>query len=151
MPQAKGKRKMDPYKRGLLKGPPECRKTEVVGKFVAVLNTRWEKRGLQLIAPYTRAVLTDEIHEFITTEERKVIPGDTVDSTATLGFVRIEEGGVVMVGDAVVIEGQGIGRIAGFDETHMPNHQNVVIRCKEKKTGFDLNVQPGQRVVIRKS
>jgi len=142
---------MDPYKRGLLKGPPECRKTEVVGKFVAVLNTRWEKRGLQLIAPYTRAMLTGEIHEFITTEEKKVTPGDMVNSTATLGFVQIETGGVIMVGDEVVIEGRGIGRIAGFDETHMPNHQNVVIRCKEKKTGFDLNVQPGQKIVIGKS
>lgn len=142
---------MDPYKRGLLKGPPECRKTEVLGKFVVVLNTCWEKRGLQLITPYTRAMLTNEIHEFITTEEKKVTPGDTVNSTATLGFVQIKKGGVIMVGDEVVIEGRGIGRIAGFDETHMPNHLNVVIRCKAKKTGFDLGIQPGQGIVIGKS
>ena len=33
-----------------------------------------------------------------------------------------------MVGDKVSVDGRHLGALAGFDETHMPNHMNIVVR-----------------------
>ena len=35
-----------------------------------------------------------------------------------------------MVGDDLKITGKSIGRIAGFDMTHMPNHMNVLVKAE---------------------
>ena len=98
-----------------------------------------KKRGLQLIPSYTRALLKNEIQELIITDEKKAGPRKKVNNISYLGFVRIEEGGIVAVGDKAYLEGIIIGEVAGFDETHMPNHWNIVIKSSKKATGIELN------------
>lgn len=139
---------VDPYKAGLAKGRPDCRKRNVIAELVVVLGTKRENRDLQLIAPCTRALVVNEIHELIITDEQGARPANKVDSIAYLGFAEIKQGGVIMVGDKVKVGNRIIGTIAGFDETHMPNHQNIVIRANTRKNGFELGVSVGEKIVI---
>ena len=137
---------MDPYI-GLKERSPS-RKSDVHAELVVVLSTKREDRGLKLITPHTRAVLRNEIHEFIITDEQEACPTATVDRVACLCFAEIKKGGIIAFGDKVMVEGRMIGEIVGFDETHMPNHMNVIIRANERKSGFELDVDVGQKMVI---
>ena len=51
-------------------------------------------------------------------------------------------------GDEVKINGQVIGKIAGFDETHMPNHYNIVIYGTDRISGNERNLDLNDEVVI---
>ena len=139
----------DPYKSGQFKKSPYYRKSDIEAKLVVTLTTTFETRGLQLIAQPSRCICTNSIHELIMTDEAGKGPGATVDRIAYVGFMDIKQGGVITVGDAVIVDGQCIGHIAGFDETHMPNHYNIVLYAPERKTGEDLDFFPGANVVIR--
>lgn len=129
---------MDPYKAGLMKKVPFSEKRKVFASLVAIMDMKVEKRGLQLILPFTRALLKGEIHELIITDEKDARPGERVDNISCLGFVEIERGGVVAVGDKVILEKRVVGKVVGFDKTHMPNHWNIVIRSPTKATGKEL-------------
>ena len=130
---------MDPYKIDLIEKVPFAKKNRVFSKLVAIMDMELKKRGLQLIPAYTRALQKNEIHELIITDEKKAGPNKKVNNISYLGFVRIEEGGIVAIGDKVSLEGKIIGEVAGFDETHMPNHWNIVIKSSKKATGIKLN------------
>jgi len=130
---------MDPYKINLIKKVPLAKKNRVFSKLVAIMDMEIKKRGLQLIPSYTRALLKNEIHELIITDEKNAGPRKKVNNISYLGFVRIEEGGIVAKGDKVYLEGKIIGEVAGFDETHMPNHLNIIIKSSKKATGIELN------------
>lgn len=138
---------IDPYKEGLIKEKPLVERSIISGKIVAVGRLKLEKRGLKLIHIPSRALLKNEIHELITTAEDASL-GGVVNSTAVIGFFSIEDGGIVYVGDNLAIGGKKIGVVVGYDETHMPNHYNIVIRMEKKKTGLELGLKPGDHVTI---
>jgi len=46
----------------------------------------------------------------------------------------------------VIINGKEIGKITGYDDTHLPNHQNVIVKVAEKKSGEDLNLKINDEV-----
>jgi len=46
------------------------------------------------------------------------------------------------------LQGKTIGEIVGFDETHAPNHLNIVARSKERCSGEELGVELGNRLII---
>lgn len=133
----------DPYQAGMFKADPYYKKSEIRARLVVVLDGQYEDRGLELITPPSRALLKHEIHELILTDEMEAAPGKSVNRIAYLGFMEIEEGGVMVSGDELWIEGELVGRVAGFDTTHMPNHLNIVIKAETRRTGreaaFDLN------------
>jgi len=121
----------DPYKTGMFKTNPYAKKKALKGNLVVVLDGKYEERGLQLIPQPSRCLVADEVHELILTDEAKK-PGDVVNKIAYIGFFVVRESTVITVGDEVKINGQVIGNIAGFDETHMPNHYNIVIYSEER-------------------
>ena len=41
--------------------------------------------------------------------------------------------GVVLRGDSVLVNGELIGSVLGFDESHAPNHMNIVLGAAERK------------------
>lgn len=51
-------------------------------------------------------------------------------------MMEITEAGLIVIGDEVIADGVKIGEVAGFDESHFPNHMNILIRVKELKTGL---------------
>ena len=117
----------DPYQSGMFSGNPYYAKSDITGSLVVVLREKLEGRGLSLIKPISRCVQQHEIHELILSDEEGIKPGSTVNKVAYFGFTEITRGGVITVGDEVYSSGKLIGTIAGFDETHMPNHINIVI------------------------
>jgi len=137
----------DPYKTGMFKANPYARKKPLKGNLVVVLDGRYDERGLKLITQPSRCLLKNEVHEMILTDET-VKPGDTVNRIAYLGFFVVGESSVIVAGDEVKVAGKVVGKIAGFDETHMPNHYNIVIGSSERISGNERNLQLDDEVVI---
>ena len=121
----------EPYKAGLIGKDIFIQRRSVAGGLVAVSDLTIGDRGLKLIVPRTRAVLSNEIHELILTDEQDAAPGKTVNRVLVLGFMEVKTGGIIAVGDAVSSAEKMLGEVAGFDETHMPNHMNIVIEAEE--------------------
>ena len=138
---------VDPYKKGMFKTNPYAKKKPLKGNLVVVLDGKYEERGLQLIPQQSRCLLSNEVHELILTDEDKK-PGDIINKIAYIGFFVVKESTVITVGDEVKINGQVIGKIAGFDETHMPNHYNIVVYGKERISGNERNLDLDDEVVI---
>jgi len=141
----------DPYASGMFKENPYFAKSDIRGKLVVVLQGMYEDRGLELIKPVSRCVKKYEIHELITSDEEDAAPGTKVNKIAYLGFVEILDGGVITTGDGVFRNGERIGFVAGYDETHMPNHLNIVLLCDKRVTGAGSGCLVGDEVIFRQT
>lgn len=139
----------DPYQAGQFKQNPYYDKTDLTARLVVTLQTTFDTRGLKLIPQPSRCICTNQIHELIASDEPDIGPGSTVNRIAYVGFMEITSGGVIISGDEVWYEDRLIGHIAGFDETHMPNHYNIVLRMSERKTGVELQLVPGGKLTIK--
>jgi hypothetical protein len=139
----------DPYARKLIRRDFFHAKRPVAGAVVVVLDGYLDNRSLSLIQPISRAYPQHAIIELIATDEGDAVPGGSVQAIAYLGFVELLCGGVIVVGDEVVARGELVGTIAGYDDTHMPNHQNVIVSVAKRVSGKDLGWQVGGRIEIR--
>ena len=127
-------------------GDPYVSSSAVVGRVVAVLRGVTETRGLALAGHRSRAVTTGAVHELMITDEDARQEG-RVDRVALLAFVEILEAGVILLDADVTIGDASVGVIAGFDETHMPNHQNICLRG-DLQDGESRSIAVGDKVVI---
>jgi hypothetical protein len=118
----------------------------VEGDVVTVMDAMHEARGLKLIPTYTRALRKASIHELIATDETGQHPGDCVNRIAYLGFFEVVRGGMVIVGETLFVADQPVGDIVGFDETHEPNHINIVIGVAQRRSGPQLNISIDSRI-----
>jgi len=118
----------------------------VAGAVVTVLDSTHESRGLKLISTYSRALRKNSIHELIATDELDKKPGDTANRIAYLAFFEVTRGGCVIVGETLFVAGKPVGPILGFDETHEPNHINIIIGMKERHTGPQLKIKLGSKI-----
>ena len=118
----------------------------VKGEAITVLDSTHEARGLKLIPTYSRALTKNSIHELIATDERDKKPGDTANRIAYLAFFEVSRGGCIIVGETLFVDGKAIGEIIGFDETHEPNHINIVIGVKSRGTGPQLKMKVGSKI-----
>jgi hypothetical protein len=100
----------------------------VLGEIVALLHITFQDRGLKLIQARSRALLRDEIHELMITDEEGAAPGGGADRVSAIAFFEVGRGGLAVVGDEVTIGGRALGTLAGFDMTHMPNHMNLLVK-----------------------
>jgi hypothetical protein len=139
----------DPYARKLIKLDFFHAKRPLAGAVVVVLDGYLDSRALSLIQPISRAYAKHTVIELIATDEMTALPGGAVQAIAYLGFVELLSSGVIVVGDEVVVGGQVVGTIAGYDDTHMPNHQNVIVAVGTRVSGKDLGWQVGEQVEIR--
>lgn len=121
---------------------------EMKGQMVAVSGRVSDERGLSLIPQPTRVLCKNEIHELITTDEVDAGPNKTVGRVACIGFFEITQGSSVIVGDPVFMNGKEIGKLAGFDETHLPNHYNIVVLSPKRFTGLEARFHIGDEVRI---
>ncbi len=118
----------------------------VKGGVITVLDSTHETRGLKLIPTYSRALPKNSIHELIATDETSKKPGDTANRIAYLAFFEVNRGGCIIVGETLFVDGKAIGQIIGFDETHEPNHINIIIGVKARKTGPQLKISVGSKI-----
>jgi hypothetical protein len=99
----------------------------VEGEVVALLHICFEDRGLRLMETKSRAVRQQEIHELMITDE-DAAPGGGANRVRALAFFEVDKSGLIVVGDKVSVGGKHLGTLAGFDQTHMPNHMNIVVK-----------------------
>lgn len=137
---------VEPYEK--LKSSPFYVKRTPEGELVAVLDLKLDGRGLKLILPRSRAIKRGEIHEVIITTE-DASPGEEVGYAVYVGFWEASVGGIVEVGDELWIGGKRIGVLLGFDETHFPNHLNMVFRG-EPLTGKERGLSLGDEVKFKR-
>ncbi len=129
---------VDPYASGKITTNLYAKKRDVSGPLVVVLDGKLDNRDLSLIAPMSRCLCQGQVHELILTDEATAKPGARVQRIAYLGFFAVEQAGVIVAGDEMLLDGKCVGHLAGFDETHMPNHLNIVIRADKRFTGVEL-------------
>lgn len=125
---------------------PYVAKSDVNGRVVAVLRGVTDQRGLYLTAFRSRAVPAGEIHELMITDEDCDVES-TVNRVALIAFFEVQDGGVILLDDRVKIGDRVIGTVAGFDETHMPNHQNICL-YGELRDGDSIEIRVGDSVTI---
>ena len=138
----------DPYVTGMVTSNAYRAKAPVTGRICAVLELRYDRRGLELIPQPSRVVRTGDVHELFVTDEAGAAPGRVVDRATVLGFFEAIQGGVVRAGDRVTIDGREIGTVVGFDETHAPNHLNIVVGAPSLATGVDLGLDLGMVITF---
>ena len=138
----------DPYARNLVNRGFYHAKPDIRTRVAVVLTGELENRGLELIKPISRAFPAGTIIELIGTDEPEAGPGRSVQRIAYLAFVELLDGGVIVSGDPVTAGGAQLGTIAGFDDTHMPNHQNTIVRMQAQRSGAELGLAPGDEILI---
>lgn len=124
-------------------------KRPVVAEMAAIVDLRMDDRELALIVPQSRAVRQGELFEIVTTTEPSAGPGSQVNSVAYLGFAEVQTGGMILVGDTIKFEKGPTGRVVGFDETHAPNHINVVVHMEQTQTGGEAGLVIEDKVVFQ--
>lgn len=139
----------DPYQRKLTNRTFFHAKTEIRGRVVVVLDGMLDNRGLDLIQPISRAFARGSIIELIGTTEEEAAPGKIVETIAYIAFVELLDSGVLLVGDEIAWKQTTIGTIAGYDDTHMPNHQNTIVQLKERLSGKAMGLSAGDEIVIK--
>lgn len=139
----------DPYAKNLVNRNFYYSKIDIETKVVAVLDGKLENRNLNLITPISRTFSKGSIIELIITDETSAKPGSSVNKIAYLAFVELLNGGVVIVGDEVVWNEKVLGKISGFDDTHMPNHQNTVIFSEKRISGKELGLKLNDIIIIK--
>ena len=55
-------------------------------------------------------------------------------------------GGCILVGETLLVDSKPIGEIIGFDETHEPNHLNIILGVTARATGPQLQIALGSRL-----
>lgn len=139
----------DPYERKLVNHDFYNSKLDITGKFVVVLEGKLDNRGLNLIQPISRAFPQHTIIELIGTDEQDAKPGSIVNNICYIGFVELLNSGVLLIGDKIFWNDTEIGTIAGYDDTHLPNHQNTIVLMKESISGKDLGIKRGDKLLIK--
>ena len=123
------------------------KKRPVIGKIVVLSGLKLKSRNLCLIHPPTRVVNKNEVHELIATDDSGATPGGKVNDVLYLGFLEVTSGGLVIVGDDITVGKYLIGKITGFNEIHLPNHINIVIRVTPEFANR-TNMREGDAVVL---
>jgi hypothetical protein len=139
----------DPYEKKLVNQNFYHSKVDIKGHVVVVLDGSIDNRGLNLIKPPSRAFPAGTIIELIGTDEPDAGPGGNVNKIAYIAFVELSNGGVLLNGDPVYCNSQLIGTIAGYDDTHMPNHQNTIVKMTERKSGAELKFKLYDEIIIQ--
>lgn len=128
--------------------PRTWQRDDQIAKLVCVMDHRRVDRGLELAAWKTRAVQGGSVHEILFTSDFE--HGDRADEVHYLGFAAFEPG-LLCVGDELIVGADRLGTIVGFDDTHLPNHMNIVIASDVRATGVELGVSVGDVVRFRPS
>lgn len=109
-----------------------------------------DRRGLKLEGYRSRALPRHSIHELMVTDE-SAGPGDTVMRVALSCFFEVEVAGVLLIGSDVYADDTHLGIVAGFDETHMPNHQNICLRVASLADGEVVGLEVDRQLTFRLS
>jgi hypothetical protein len=88
-----------------------------------VIDVTLNSSGIDLTESLSRAVPKGDIHEIMVWNPLE----EAEEDAAAIAFIEIIQGGNIVNGDEVRIDGEEVGQLAGFDYNHMPNHMNIVV------------------------
>lgn len=130
---------IDPVGREHLSG---LDRREAHARIVLVYRHKRHGRGMQLAPYWTRCVRPGDVDELVVTVRGDGSSDDPslVEDVGYIGFVEFDRGSVVVVGDSVLLGDRPLGTLIGFDETHAPNHLNLVVEARELLSGAELQV-----------
>jgi hypothetical protein len=97
----------------------------VKGEVVTLIDVTFSSSSIDLVDAWSRAVSRGEVHEIMIWH-----PLENGDDAAAVAFIEITQGGNLINGDEIKLDGEAIGNLAGFDYNHMPNHMNIVFETK---------------------
>jgi hypothetical protein len=137
----------DPYLDGLVSQKLRIIKDDLSAHATGILTNIANNRGMRLISNACRAVRINDVHELVCTSQEKQ-PGEIVDEVGYLAFVVFDESGVVAIDDVLLVKGNNIGKVIGFNETHAPNHLNIIIQVDNITTGLQSGWEPGTKLVF---
>ncbi len=106
----------------------------VKGEIVTLIDVAFSSSGIDLTESWSRAVPKGDIHEIMVWDPLE----EGEEDAAAIAFIEIIQGGNIVNGDEVRIDGEEVGHLAGFDYNHMPNHMNIVIETKSIKIPLSL-------------
>jgi L-arabinose 1- dehydrogenase len=130
-------------------------KPPVTATVVKLLFHTRTDRGMALSPWESRCIPAGQVHELLTTTDRPRAAGDRIDRVGFLGFAAFDTPAVLERGDGVWLVPRSpvgdtarrqLGTVAGFDESHWPNHYNIVIDTDELLTAGDVDLHPGDEL-----
>lgn len=121
---------------------------QLIGYLVAVSGRSSDSRGLVLIPQPTRVICRYQIHELMTTDEAEAAPGKEVNRISVVGWFEVIQGTSLIADNPVYLNGRNVGSLAGFDDTHAPNHYNLVVRTPSRFSGLYVGLKVGDEVRI---
>lgn len=122
---------------------------DVHGRVVAVLRGVTDHRELYLTELRSRGVSQHAVHELMITDELAELE-TTVNRVALIAFFEVENSGVLLVGDQVFWGDALLGTVVGFNETHMPNHQNICLKAAKIQDGEALGLAVEDTIHFRR-
>lgn len=106
----------------------------VKGEVVTIIDVTFSSSGIDLTDAWSRAVSRGEVHEIMVWNPLEEGEGDA----GAVAFIEITQGGNMVNGDEVRLDGVPIGTLSGFDYNHMPNHMNLVVEVNDLKLPLKL-------------
>jgi hypothetical protein len=98
----------------------------VKGEVVTVIEVTFDSSTIDLNKSWSRAVPRGDIHEIMIWNSSEKDGNDA----AAIAFIEIIQGGNMVNGDTVLLDGVSFGNLVGFDYNHMPNHMNIIVETK---------------------
>ena len=140
----------DPYGDGRVTRELRLIKDPLHARACGILTNAAPKRFMGLIPSSSRVVRVHDVHELVCSDENQ-LPGGAVEDVSYLAFIVFEDSGVVAVGDHMEVEGEFFGRVMGFNETHAPNHFNIVLRVAPPVTGLQAGWSPATHMTFNRA
>ena len=106
----------------------------VKGEVVTIIDVEFSSSGIDLTDVWSRAVSRGDVHEIMVWNPLR----EGGEDAAAIAFIEITQGGNIVNGDEVRVDGEPIGNLAGFDYNHMPNHMNIVVETKTLEVPLKL-------------
>ncbi|EHN73183.1 hypothetical protein SMCF_7389 [Streptomyces coelicoflavus ZG0656] len=106
------------------------------------------RRGMILAQAGSAAVRSGEIHELVVTREDTDVAGARIDHVAYLGFIEFTDPAMLTRGDTFWLGDRKLGTFAGYDESHLPNHLNLILSSDELVTAEDVDLRPRDVIMI---
>jgi hypothetical protein len=139
---------LEPYRDGIVSRKLIIIKDILPAHATGILTNTTNKRGMSLIINSSRAVRVNDVHELACTTEN-CEPGNVVDEIGYLAFIIFDESGVIAVDDKLLVDGVLFGKVIGFNETHSPNHINIILQVEKITTGILSGWKPGTALIFK--
>lgn len=124
-------------------------KRDVRTNVVRLLFHETLHRGMRLAPAGSACVRAGDIHELVVTRDDVDDAEALIDHIAYVGFLEFTDPAMLTRGDTFWYGEELLGWFAGYDESHLPNHLNLILHGPRLVTAEDLDLRPGDTIVVK--